>query len=126
MTHPTHAELVEAMARAMATHFSMNRMPHMSGDPLARLGSQERRRLDDATQAALTTLCTLITGLPALLDGTARVVPVKLLTEAHACMRATGWQLAPACDDGSDGVLNAAVAEIEAQFAATLAEGEPT
>jgi hypothetical protein len=45
--------LAETMARAMACHFSMNRMPHMSGDPLARLSSQERRRLDDATTAAL-------------------------------------------------------------------------
>ena len=49
----TRAELITVMARAMACHFSMNRMPHMSGDPLARLGSQERRRLDDATTAAL-------------------------------------------------------------------------
>jgi hypothetical protein len=48
--------LAETMARAMACHFSMNRMPHMSGDPLARLGSQERRRLDDATTAALTAI----------------------------------------------------------------------
>lgn len=43
-------------------------------------------------------------------------VPVKLLREAHACMRECGWQLAPAVDDGSDGVLQAAVADVEDRF----------
>jgi hypothetical protein len=47
------AELVEMMAAAMAKHFSMNNAPHMSGNPLNRLGALERRRLDDATKAAL-------------------------------------------------------------------------
>jgi hypothetical protein len=47
------AELVEMMAMAMAKHFSMNNSPHMSGNPLNRLGALERRRLDDATTAAL-------------------------------------------------------------------------
>ncbi len=49
-------------------------------------------------------------------------VPVKLLREAHACMRECGWQLAPAADDGSDGVLQAAVADVEDRFR-TLLEG---
>ena len=48
--------------------------------------------------------------------------PVKLLREAHACMRACGWHLAPASDDGSDGVLAAAVADIEERMARLLAE----
>ena len=47
------AELAEVMAMAMAIHFSMNKMPHMSGNPLNRLGVMERRRLDDATHAAI-------------------------------------------------------------------------
>ena len=47
------AELVEQMAMAMTKHFSMNNAPHMSGNPLNRLGVMERRRLDDATHAAL-------------------------------------------------------------------------
>jgi hypothetical protein len=47
------AEPAEVLAMAMAIHFSMNRMPHMSGNPLNRLGVMERRRLDDATHAAL-------------------------------------------------------------------------
>lgn len=69
------AALIEAMARAMASHFSMNRMPHMSGDPLNRLGSQERRRLDDATDAALTALCAARPDVAALLAGEAVAVP---------------------------------------------------
>lgn len=47
-------------------------------------------------------------------------VPLKLLQEAHAVMRACGWQLAPASDDGSDGVLALAAAEIEAAFGELL------
>lgn len=47
------AELAETMARWMAVHFAMNRQPHMSGDPLNLLSVIERRRLDDATAAAL-------------------------------------------------------------------------
>lgn len=47
-------------------------------------------------------------------------VPVKLLREAHACMRECGWQLAPAADDGSDGVLQAAVADVEDRFRSLL------
>jgi hypothetical protein len=41
------------MAMAMARHFSMNNAPHMSGNPLNRLGALELRRLNDATNAAL-------------------------------------------------------------------------
>ena len=47
------AELAEVMAMAMAKHFSMNNAPHMSGNPLNRLGALELRRLNDATNAAL-------------------------------------------------------------------------
>lgn len=48
-------------------------------------------------------------------------VPEKLLSEAHACMRACGWQLAPA-DPETDPVLGLAVAEIERQVGEILAK----
>lgn len=65
-------------------------------------------------------------GIPAatlsgLRDGTLVAVPRKLLTEAHACMRACGWQLAPAAEQQGDGVLQLAVAEVEAAFLDLLA-----
>lgn len=56
-----------------------------------------------------------------LRDGTTLLVPRKLLTEAHACMRACGWQLAPASEDGTDGVLALAVAEVEQAVGAMVA-----
>jgi hypothetical protein len=49
----------------------------------------------------------------------------KLLEAAHACMCETGWQLAPAyAARGSDGVLEAACAEVVEQVGELLAEGE--
>lgn len=48
------------------------------------------------------------------------VVPLKLLSEAHAVMRACGWHLAPASDGIGDGVLNLAAAEIEEKVGALL------
>lgn len=49
-------------------------------------------------------------------------VPRKILTEAHACMRATGWHLAMGpSHHGSDGVLEAACSDVEDRFAAMLA-----
>jgi hypothetical protein len=49
----------------------------------------------------------------------------KLLRAAHACMRETGWQLAPAyAARGSDGVLDAACAEVVEQVGELLGEGE--
>lgn len=50
------------------------------------------------------------------------LVPVKLLDAAHACMRETGWHLAPAhAAQGSDGILEAACAEVAAQVGELLA-----
>ena len=72
--------LLDAVARSMAIHFSMNRQPHMSGDPLQRLGSQELRRLTDATQAALEALCEARPDVAAVLAGLAVAVP-PLATE---------------------------------------------
>lgn len=43
-------------------------------------------------------------------------VSIKLLREAHACMRACGWHLAPAGEMEGDGVLQLAVAEVEDAF----------
>lgn len=41
------------------------------------------------------------------------VAPVKLLDAARACMRETGWQLAPAnIAQGSEGILELACAEV--------------
>lgn len=51
-------------------------------------------------------------------------VPRKLLNEAHACMRATGWHMAQASEPQSDGVIEAAVSDIERQFAALLGKGD--
>lgn len=42
--------------------------------------------------------------------------PRKLLEAALACMRETGWHLAPAAAPISDGVLGAACSEVEAQL----------
>lgn len=42
---------------------------------------------------------------------------IALMSKAHACMRACGWHLAPATDDG---ILALAVAEIEEEFAEIL------
>ena len=47
-------------------------------------------------------------------------IPIKLLGEAHAVMRACGWQLAPASEMEGDGVLQLAAAEVEAAFAALV------
>jgi hypothetical protein len=60
-----------------------------------------------------------------LLAGTGQVVvDRKLLEAAHACMRETGWQLAPShAAHGSDGVLEAACAEVVEQVGEALAGG---
>lgn len=73
-------QLIHTIARSMATHFSMNRQPHMSGDPLNRLGAQELRRLTDATHAALAALCEVRPDVAAVLTGDAVAVP-PLATE---------------------------------------------
>lgn len=52
-------------------------------------------------------------------------VPKKLLREAHAVMRQCGWQWAPAVDDGSDGVLALAAAEVEEAFGNLLNGSKP-
>jgi ribosomal protein S27AE len=51
-----------------------------------------------------------------MLPGATMAVPVKLLREAHAVMRQCGWQLAPAVEDGGDGVLALAAAQVEEAF----------
>ena len=49
----------------------------------------------------------------------------KLLTEAHACMRACGWQLATAGDPQSDGVLEAACSDVEERMGEYLSAPDP-
>lgn len=53
------------------------------------------------------------------------VVPTKLLAAAHACMRETGWQLAPAnIARNSDGILELACAEVCEQVGELLAAAQ--
>lgn len=80
----------------------------------AALGAESEEEAPLLTRAEAATLA----GLRA---GTLRAVPVDLLRQAHAAMRACGWQLAPADIQSEDGVIEAAVAEIEERFAAMLA-----
>jgi hypothetical protein len=49
----------------------------------------------------------------------------KLLTEAHACMRACGWQLATAGDHQSDSVLEAACSDVEERMGEYLSAPDP-
>ncbi|TIN83076.1 hypothetical protein [Mesorhizobium sp.] len=46
-------EMIERVEKALAVHFSGNRMPDMSGDPRARLSQLQRRNLTDAAYAAI-------------------------------------------------------------------------
>lgn len=104
---PTHLAAVEAMARAIEKSL----MP--SSDEYAHWVGQ--------ATAALTALTTLHPGIGAVLRGEAVVVPRKLLAEAHACMRATGWHRANTCNHSGDGVIEAAVAEVEERVGELLA-----
>jgi hypothetical protein len=64
---------------------------------------------------------------PTPAEGEGVFVSRKLIGEAHAVMRACGWHLAPGSELQSDGVIEAAAAEIEEQFCGLLstpAEGE--
>jgi hypothetical protein len=55
-------------------------------------------------------------------QGATVLIPLKLATEAHACMRACGWHQAAVAgaSPSGDGVLEAAVADVEARFATLL------
>ena len=68
-------KLIETMRWHLACYFSQNRMPHMSGDPQARLLPHQKRDLHDAVDAALTALCTARPDVAAVLRGEAVVVP---------------------------------------------------
>lgn len=46
-----------------------------------------------------------------------------IMSRAHAVMRECGWQLAIAAEPQSDGVLEAACTEVEAEFAEVLKGG---
>ena len=73
MTHDP--KLVEALRWHLACYFSQNRMPHMSGDPQARLLPHQKRDLHDAVDAALTALCAARPDVAAVLKGEAVAVP---------------------------------------------------
>ena len=83
-------------------------------------------RLVEAVQGVVSGVTVTLTPaeaavLASLRAGTHVCVPRKLLTEARACMRATGWHLAPASECEGDGVLHLAVAEVEDQFGELIA-----
>jgi hypothetical protein len=50
----------EALEWHLASHFSGNSQPHMSGDPRARLNPGTKRRMDDAVDAALAALAPFV------------------------------------------------------------------
>lgn len=83
MTHPTRAEFLEAMTRAHYNAVNMRIHGHVY--PTWEAQSQERRDwfCSDMSQA-FDTYGTLIPGLPALLGGNARVVPVEPVREMWA------------------------------------------
>ncbi|RWK39272.1 hypothetical protein [Mesorhizobium sp.] len=47
------SDMITRVEKALAVHFSGNRMPDMSGDPRNRLSSLQRRNLTDAAYAAI-------------------------------------------------------------------------
>jgi len=69
--------LVELIEWHFAALVSGNNMPHMSGDPRARLHPGQRRRLNDAARAALAALRQHRPDVAAVLDGEAVAVPVE-------------------------------------------------
>jgi hypothetical protein len=80
-------KLVEGLEWALAIHFSMNRQPHMSGDPRNRLSAMQKRQMDAVIDAALTALRAARPDIAAALDGRGVVVP----REATGIMVARAW-----------------------------------
>lgn len=132
----TRDRLIEAMARAIAENPAPpNRIqgfhypPHfVVRDVYLPPDKQELYRGPDTDEASFEAalrharaMFPARAALAAIEANGAVVVPRKLLAEAHACMRECGWHLAPASAPEGDGVLNLAVAEIEAQVGALLA-----
>ena len=83
--------LVELIEWHFAALVSGNNMPHMSGDPRARLHPGQRRRLNDAARAALASLRQHRPDVAAVLDGEAVAVP-----------RTATWEMIDAARDAGD------------------------
>lgn len=97
--------LVELIEWHFAALVSGNNMPHMSGDPRARLHPGQRRRLNDAARAALAALRAARPDVAAVLDGAAVAVPRVATAEMVAApgyegrdneMRGIFWLMATA------------------------------
>jgi len=76
--------LVELIEWHFAALVSGNNMPHMSGDPRARLHPGQRRRLNDASRAALAALRQHRPDVAAVLDGDGGWQPIETVTDRHA------------------------------------------
>lgn len=84
-------------------------------------GTLRDARLEVQTQWEARTVQDDARAVLAAIEGAGFVIaPRRLLVEAHACMRETGWHLAPACDGPGDGVLAVAVADVEDRFTTLL------
>lgn len=106
-------QLVERIARAMCAALDIDPdKPIIAASDAAPALLAWKMHRNDA-RAALSALSALDAGIA--------LVPRKTLTEAHAVMRECGWHLAPVSEGASDGVLEAACAEIEDRFAQLLA-----
>ncbi|ACI92700.1 hypothetical protein OCAR_5569 [Afipia carboxidovorans OM5] len=90
--------------------------------------SEERaaKRASIADEYATAYLADLATGCvpdEASIRADQIIMPRALVEQAHAAMLETGWHLAPAHATSGDGVIEAAVAEIEERFAAAIRAG---
>jgi hypothetical protein len=123
-------EAREALEYAMASHFSRNRQPHMSGDPRMRLSAMERRNFDDAMRTALETLAPFVSAY-------ARDVRATALREAAGIAR-THAAAAKRCSEESSVIyriraeylatafaLNTAADDIEAAAILARVETQP-
>lgn len=86
----------------------------------ARALLEQGGEMDDEPSTLMRVPIRLAETISNVIAGEVVVVPLKLLREAHACMRACGWQLAPAAEDVGDGVLANAVADVEERVRALL------
>lgn len=112
----TRNDLIEAMARAMFE--STPSYADSAGRKRWRWGDwpcddiEPRKYWFDKARAAL----------DAVEAAGVVMAPAKLLREAHACMRETGWHRASDHQRSDDGVIEAAVAEVERALANLLVQ----
>ena len=88
---------------------------------------QEQAKMEDEQRVALRKAdAILATGCvpdEASIRADQIIMSRALVEQAHAAMLETGWHLAPAHATSGDGVIEAAVAEIEERFAAAIRAG---